>query len=520
MDEDVPLKYAPLRDSLQAVQVLIVGESQQGKSTLIRQLNRYSDQPDIDIGIGDGNVACTKVVGKYTIATKLTQHQLQNPDGRPIESLDYVALCDLDGTEAKVVPICQEPPGELLNFNFIDTPGLDDSDGEDIELMAAIIGRLGELSHINAVIYVRNINKPFSKSFKQFFSYIQRSLPSLSAGMIIVHTCFTVQKVAEFLDDSKNLAALRRDAFKAATNLELMHFFMDNEPSKYSPLAVLESLNSCYKLLSHLSSQRPWPIAGLRLLKTANMENYDSQVINTLMELNLNLQQEWSAANAQKSANEQRVYSAQLEITKLNKKLAASRERLSRLQSGPDIILGSRAVAEDYSWVVNFLLSAEVRLESKQVDYIAECPVAYVTKTSNSGSHWQNEVLQDNVWSAVITSRSFRDLGGTATLYARSKDKYQTEIKQLEERCVEYEEQILYAERGLKGDSVDDVKLKTVGENIDRVGSLVDILKMEKFDISLYADLRRFYANRQRPSRNEVKEFIGVYSKDVAKLIN
>ncbi|KAF4624612.1 hypothetical protein G7Y89_g13556 [Cudoniella acicularis] len=512
--EDVPPQYTPLGDSLKALEVLIVGESQQGKSTLIKQLNRYSDQPNIDIGIGHGNLACTKVVRQYTIATELTRHQLVSPDGRPIEGLDYTELCDLDRTEAKVVPIAQQQPGQLLNFNFIDTPGLDDSDGEDIELMAAIIGRLGEISHINAVIYVRNINKPFSKSFKQFFSYIQRSLPSLSAGLIIVHTCFTVQKVAEFLDDSKNLAALKRDAFKAATSLELMHFFMDSEPSKYSPLAVLESLNSCYKLLSYLSSQRPLPIAGLRLLKTANMANYDSQVIATLMELKLNLQQEWNAANAQKSANDQRIYSAQLEITKLNRKLAKSRDRLSRLESGPDIVLGSRAVAEDYSW------QAEVKLGSRQVDYIAECPIAYVTKTANGGSHWQDEVLQGNVWSAVITSSSFRDLGGTATLYARSKDKHWIEIKQLKERCVEYEEQILYMERSLQGDGGDDVKLKVVGDNVDRVGSLVDTLKMEKFDIGLYNDLRRFYANRHRPSRDEIKEFVQAYDKGVAKLIN
>ena len=520
MDEHISAKYTPLGDASQTLQVLIVGESQQGKSTLIKQLNRYSDQPDIEIGIGHGNLACTKTVGQYTITAKLTRHQLVNPDGRPIEGLDYAELCDLDRTEAKVVPMSQQEPGQLLNFDFIDTPGLDDSDGEDIELMAAIIGHLGRLSHINAVIYVRNINKPFSKSFQQFFSYIQRSLPSLSAGLIIVHTCFTVQKVAEFLDDSKNLAELKRDAFKAATNLELMHFFMDNEPSKYSPLAVLESLNSCYKLLSHPSSQRPLPIAGLRLLKTANMANYDSGVITTLMELKMKLQQEWNALNAQKSAKDQQVYSAQLEITKLNKKLAKSRDRLSRLESGPDVVLGSRAVAEDYSWVVNFLLQAEFKLGSRQVDYIAECPIAYVTKTANDGSRWQDEVLQSNVWSAVITSSSFRDLGGTATLYASSKDKHWIEIKQLKERCAEYEEQILYMQRSLQGNSGDDVQLKSVGDNVDRVGSLVDTLKMEKFDIGLYNELRRFYAGGHRPSRDEIKEFVQVYDVDVAKLIN
>jgi len=38
-----------------AINVLIVGETQNGKSTLIRQMGVYSGEPDLDIRIGFGN---------------------------------------------------------------------------------------------------------------------------------------------------------------------------------------------------------------------------------------------------------------------------------------------------------------------------------------------------------------------------------------------------------------------------------------------------------------------------------
>ena len=516
---DGPPSYTPLEDATQALNILIVGESQQGKSTLIKQLNRYAKQPDIAIGIGHGNVACTKIVGQYNIPATIARYQLVNPDETPIGELPYEELCDLDRSEAQVVEVPAEEAHETFNFSFIDTPGLDDSDGEDIEIMAAIIGRLGELSHINAVVYVRNINKPFSNSFKQFFDYIQRSLPSLSAGLIIVHTCFTIKKVAEFLDDSKNLAALRQDAFKAATNLELVHFFMDNEPSKYKPFAVMESLNSCYRLLNHLSSQRPIAVTGLQLLKTDQMKSYEGQVVTSLVELKYNLQQEWSRANATKSAKDQEIFNTQFEVAKQKKKLDKCRDRASQLENGPDVVLGSKAAAEEYSWVINLLLLQEVNVGSKRVDYIAECAISTVAKTTNDGSKWMDENLQGSSWSAIITASAFRDLGGTATFYAKSKDKHRSELKELKDRCADYEEQIQYLEQSLKGSVGTDAELVAIGDRIERVGGMIETLKMDKFDIELYKDLRRFYASRHRASLDEIREFVQVYDEAVARIM-
>src|SRR5436190_23716348 len=119
-----------------------------------------------------------------------------------------------------------------------------------MEIMSKIDGEMSALSHLNAIIYVRNMNKPFSASITRFYDYIQRSMPNLSNGLIIVHSGFTVEKVDEALRKKRDLARERKEAFKKATKsmLDLAHFFMDNNPDEYSPFAVMESLNECYKL--------------------------------------------------------------------------------------------------------------------------------------------------------------------------------------------------------------------------------------------------------------------------------
>jgi hypothetical protein len=50
----VPVGGQNTRDAVKPVNILILGETQNGKSTLIKQLGVYSKKRDNDIGIGNG----------------------------------------------------------------------------------------------------------------------------------------------------------------------------------------------------------------------------------------------------------------------------------------------------------------------------------------------------------------------------------------------------------------------------------------------------------------------------------
>jgi hypothetical protein len=263
-NSDVPPPY--LSKSASSINVLVVGETQHGKSTLIKRLIQYAQLPETNIGIGTGNVSCTKEATPYAIETQLRSFHLVDIDTHErITEQPYDDLCDLTLDEAKVVP--DEPVShEKASFKFIDTPGLDDSDGDDMELMAGIVGKVSEFDHMNAVMYVRKTAIPFGKTFQKFFSYVQRSMPSLSSGLIMIHSECTTDEVSQFMQSGKNLFELRKESFKAATNLDLPHFFMDNDPSETSPFATVEADNEIHRLLTHLKSQRALPVEGMKLL--------------------------------------------------------------------------------------------------------------------------------------------------------------------------------------------------------------------------------------------------------------
>jgi hypothetical protein len=118
----------------------------------------------------------------------------------------------------------------------------------------------------------------------------------LANGLIIMHSNFTVDKLEEALNKKRDLAKERKDAFNKAAkrDLGLPHFFMDNDPDKYSPFAVEQSLNACYKLLKLLSTQLPLNTSNLKLLKTPSMQEVDIHIKLSLTTLLGKLKENWN----------------------------------------------------------------------------------------------------------------------------------------------------------------------------------------------------------------------------------
>lgn len=511
---------------IKPVNILVVGESQQGKSSLIKSLTSYAGLPESDIGIGTGNLACTKIVKQYEIPTVLRKFKLADPGGHALPKLSYSALCALGPEDAQVLTMDEDADHpidkEVINFSFIDTPGLDDSDGQDFEIMADIIGRVGQLDHINAVIYVRSTNKAFGRSFHQFFNYIQRSMPTLSNGLVIVHSHFSVEDVEQFASENKDLAAIRRDAVLQATKLELPHFFMDNEPSEYSPFAVLQSLNEIHRFLSHLKSQAPLPVAGLKLLKTNDMQQTEIHVIQALTELRNRLDHQWNIEKSHARVLEQNVMSATRAIARIDSRIADAKATIAELEGGSDIVLGTKSVVKDYSLLTNLLVKGEVNLGYQDVAYDSDCPIAYVTKSAGSGSQWLSEDLRGTSWRASITAGWFRDISGSATFYAKAAKKHRTEIKALKERVKDLEEQLAENRETIRrngGTQAGDAGEKTSGQMIEGCDALVELLKRETCEIRLYPALKRYYIHQGKLSRDDIRDFVQVLNPTLSDLL-
>lgn len=392
-----------------------------------------------------------------------------------------------------------------------------------MEIMANIVGRVSELDHLNAVIYVRNMNKPFGNSFKNFFDYLQRSMPTLCNSLIIVHTAFTIEKVEEFLLQQKDLAKIRKEAFIAATNanLDLPHFFMDNNPDETNPFANLQSFNECFRLLMLLSTQRPLPVSGLRLLKTPSMYNVDAHVLYALERLQNQLKNKWISEVALVNESEVNALKNLREIQRLNTKLEICKLDLEEKDNSSNINLGTKTLSEDYGIFKTLLLKRQLWLQERILQFDAVVQISHVHKSATGGSKWQSENLGEKSWSAVLTTGIFQNMNGSATFYTTNRLKYRREIELLNDRIADLKETKEFHEDTLA--TIEGRRLSTsavkLGEEVEKCGGLIQRIERETFEIILWSLLKRFYVLPQPPNRDQIYEFVKVYEPDVAALL-
>ncbi|KAJ6257429.1 hypothetical protein Dda_8320 [Drechslerella dactyloides] len=476
--------------------VLVVGETQQGKSTLVRNLLEYAKMPEADVKVGNGNRACTINPQDYEMEVPLRSYHLEDHIGNnlKVDKDSYSDLIDFGEDDAKVVQDLPDDQIETVKFRFLDTPGLNDSEGRDMELMAGILGKAAEMEYVNAVIYVRKIDKHFGNSFQDFLSYFQRSMPSLAGGLIIVHSAYTTMKVEKFLREGKSPAELRRDAFKAATGLDLAHFFMDNNPDIYSPLAVMQSLNESHNLLCHIKAQPQHSVADFRLLKTPGMQSIDIHITNALLGLKRIVQSQLDEAKTALSTVQQRALEDEIEVAKMDRQIESIEKELDNLEHGPDICLGSKTVVEEYSLVGHLLMSGQLNLGGDWHEFDADCPIA---------------------------AGLFASINGSATFFAKSSVKHASEIRLLKNNKANLEDRLDYLVKRMSHQStLDSENVQKLAVGLAACDEVLVTTKKDSFEMERYPALRLIYLTKDsKLSRDDIYDFLKEYDAKVADLI-
>ncbi|KAF5021793.1 hypothetical protein F66182_6168 [Fusarium sp. NRRL 66182] len=513
------------RNDPDAINVLILGETANGKSTLVKQLGIYSGNPNPRVKIGYGNESCTKHVGSHPTSTNLRTYRLDDPSGRPIKDADYFDLMDLTEEDALLMASEPEDDGKVYSFDLIDTPGLDDSAGDDMAIMADIIGRVGHLSHLNAIIYVRSMDQHFGKSFNQFYNYLERCMPMLCRGLIIVHSRFTTDRVGEARLKGVDLARDRHEAFVKATQGRNngAHFFMDNEPDIYSPFSMMQSFNSCYHLLKLLSKQLPLTISNVKLIKAPNMTTLDTKVLLALTrfqaEISKILQDKMEAAS--RASNQ--LFKGKRELSRLESKLSDHQEDLRRLDKPNEIILGSKTVAEEFT-LETLLVDAKLWLDKRHVSFDSDCIISKVQKSAGQNCKWLDEDCRGTTWRATLKSSLIRSMYGSATFYTTSQLKNRGEIRMLRDRIKDMQDSISYQTDSLaeldetEKLGADVEKLRTDAE---RVARTIETIQRDSFDAGLWPVLGKYYlAKNSMPSTTDVVDFVKVYDPDTAMMMS
>lgn len=389
-----------------------------------------------------------------------------------------------------------------------------------MELMAGILGKAAEMKYVNVVIYVRKIDKHFGNSFQDFLSYFQRSMPSLAGGLIIVHSAYTTMKVEKFLREGKSPAELRRDAFKAATGLDLAHFFMDNNPDIYSPLAVMQSLNESHNLLCHIKAQPQHSVTDFRLLKTPGMQSVDIHITNALLGLKRIVQSQLDEAKTALSTVQQRALEDEIEVAKMDRQIESIEKELDNLEHGPDICLGSKTVVEEYSLVGHLLMSGQLNLGGDWHEFDADCPIAYVRKSTTGRSRWLHERLRGTNWRGQLSAGLFASINGSATFFAKSSVKHASEIRLLKNNKANLEDRLDYLVKRMSHQStLDSENVQKLAVGLAACDEVLVTTKKDSFEMERYPALRHIYLTKDsKLSRDDIYDFLKEYDAKVADL--
>ncbi|KAF9295280.1 hypothetical protein BGZ88_002427 [Linnemannia elongata] len=165
-------------DAMPTYNVLLIGQSQSGKSTLLEAIKQYADiRYTADLSrIGRGNIAHTSQPRVEEIVTCLPIYKIYETNGQGRQEIDmehyweetafddFRALLkrkDGDGLE-----VIAEGSTSLSRFRIIDTPGLDDSENRDIEILGRIFSTLSRLGHLHLVVITDSHGTTLAPGYK------------------------------------------------------------------------------------------------------------------------------------------------------------------------------------------------------------------------------------------------------------------------------------------------------------------------------------------------------------------
>ncbi|KAG0337825.1 hypothetical protein BG005_003928, partial [Podila minutissima] len=211
-------------DTTPVYNVLILGPTQSGKSTFVENLKNYVDPDYVPAVTGGGNVSHTKQVSSKAVETRLPSYGLYDENDRLIDTSGIrkeASYHKLIIDDLKLVTRPTHVPGSpTYKFCFFDTPGLNDTDGNDIANVAEIFSTLSKkkVMHLNLIIITDNHFVPLFTSQKKAFETYFDLFDEMKTHVTIMHT---------HVDDMKRLRGMDKTFDKKLD--ERSEFFMEIE---------------------------------------------------------------------------------------------------------------------------------------------------------------------------------------------------------------------------------------------------------------------------------------------------
>lgn len=268
--------------------ILVIGNAQSGKSTLIEGIKKYAD-PNYSVYrslLGNGNLSRTDCTADWTIVTGLPRYkvvQTKWPSKEvPSDLAQLMAVGDMGEYEDELNKrngIEMVRPKRLLLFSetafrIIDTPGLNDTEGRDELHLSRIYEAAVDAGSIDLVLIVIS-KEPLTKELQEALKTYANMFPELRPVFAFVHTKVKYQ---DLHPDNKTSWSNMRERQQLLESLmgrsNLPHFLIDCDLETTRPIRMCLTNNIIRDILNLSISNAPVFIATRNIAAVSMLERF------------------------------------------------------------------------------------------------------------------------------------------------------------------------------------------------------------------------------------------------------
>ncbi|KAF8950606.1 hypothetical protein BGZ52_001995 [Haplosporangium bisporale] len=277
--------------------VLIFGKTQAGKSSFIEFVKNYANQEyNINKGlIGNGFQSKTSKPAQFTIRSSLPSYEVLDRSNNIVDidklagecndADDYLdALNNREVTFQPVAEIPDAPPSRHVKITFLDTPGIEDTKGKDVEHAPRIVHEMAKMRTFNLIIIVVNVEDHPSMSQQLAFDYYSKVIQILQgshSNIVFVYTHVNYDQCHPSNFNFNNNILLRHKAFSrlfrgyehkakqrggfshaevVADEIELYPSFTIDLDKKHRPIPRCMLFRTLREILRLVVASRPVPL--------------------------------------------------------------------------------------------------------------------------------------------------------------------------------------------------------------------------------------------------------------------
>ncbi|KAF9198893.1 hypothetical protein BGZ49_000175, partial [Haplosporangium sp. Z 27] len=284
--------------------IILLGQTQSGKSTFIQAVRRYAD-PACEIDkdtIGNGNSSCTTEVLVHTIKTNFQNYELCRTGDyqfsdlikyifKPHRGPDEERKVDTGDSDGNLTPrqfkkiIKQE--GLVLRkldhsdfptctIRIFDTPGLEDTNGRDERNIANILSALSDSNAIHLVLIMVSRDTPLTPGLQIALENYSNIFSAMEGLMAFVHT--KVKVTNQYCHDTEfaNFMGERRKDLMKIMGRDIPHYLIDCDLKEERPGPLFFRQHVIRSLLLQAPFNVAVKLDRVQLHKTKRMMDIDA----------------------------------------------------------------------------------------------------------------------------------------------------------------------------------------------------------------------------------------------------